>query len=315
MSDKKQQAVPHTNLQLRDCRGAVSVYEIPSATGTMTCYDVFPGVQLCFNCFSTTARLPNQDKKQNIMEINYCRQGRYEGEFEDGTCTFMGEGDFCMNMFHHAPRCSRFPLGYYEGIGIFLDMDRAAVSLKNAMEGLEIDLWSLYRKLGLRNKNFYLPSNPSVSHIFSELCQADSENQMSYYRLKILELMLFLGSDRVAATRKKQKYYPKATVEAVKDIRTRVTRNCQEHIPLEQLADEYSISLSALKNCFRDIYGQPPYAYLKQYRIQRAADLLREEDASVGWIADRVGYTSPGKFTVAFKSVMGCSPSEYRKNL
>lgn len=306
--------VPHTNLRCRSCGDIRSVYEIPSATGDMTCYDVFPGVQICFNQFRTTDPLPCQDSRQNIMEINYCLHGCHECEFADGTSSFIGEGDLCINMFRHAPQGSRLPLGYYEGIGLFLDMEQAPPSLARAMEGVQIDLDGLCEKLRLWTGCFYLPSNPSITHIFSELYQVDSQIQLSYFRIKVLELLLFLGSDRVLESRKTQRYYPKATVDAVKAVKAKMTRNLREYMTLEGLAEEHGISLSALKSCFRDIYGQPPYTYLKQYRVQFAAKLLVEGAKSIGWIADRVGYASAGKFSAAFKSVLGCSPSDYRKN-
>lgn len=45
-----------------------------------------------------------------------------------------------------------------------------------------------------------------------------------------------------------------------------------------------------------------------------AANLLREQnDLSIAQIAGMVGYDSPGKFSSAFKAVMGSTPLSYRK--
>ena len=306
-------SVPHENLHFCSNDGIKSVYKIPSATGAMTCYDIFSGVQICFNDLQTTQSLPSQDSKSNIMEINYCIRGRHECEFSDGTCSFIGEGDLCVNMFHHTPKNARFPLGYYEGIGLFLDMERAPYALAHAMNGVEIDLKALCQKLHLGTDCFFLPSNPSISHIFSDLYDVDPQIKISYFKIKTLELLLFLGSDRVLESKRAQRYYPRFTVDAVKAIKEKMTQEYQTHFTLEELAAEHAISLSSLKNCFRDIYGQTPYAYLKQYRIQRAAKLLCEGGHSIGWIANHVGYGATGKFAAAFKSIMGCPPSEYRK--
>jgi AraC-like DNA-binding protein len=43
-----------------------------------------------------------------------------------------------------------------------------------------------------------------------------------------------------------------------------------------------------------------------------AADLMREEGASVGSVARRVGYGSAFTFSTAFKRAHGTSPSAYR---
>ena len=40
--------------------------------------------------------------------------------------------------------------------------------------------------------------------------------------------------------------------------------------------------------------------------------LVRDENREIREIASCVGYENPGKFSVAFRSVMGVSPAEYR---
>ena len=58
----------------------------------------------------------------------------------------------------------------------------------------------------------------------------------------------------------------------------------------------------------------PIAAYMKEYRVRRAMELLRETDAAVAEIAVRVGYESQGKFARAFKEITGCLPTEYRRS-
>jgi AraC-like DNA-binding protein len=54
-------------------------------------------------------------------------------------------------------------------------------------------------------------------------------------------------------------------------------------------------------------------AYLTNWRIALAADLLRESDATLEAIARRVGYANSFAFSVAFKRVRGMSPSQHRQ--
>ena len=53
---------------------------------------------------------------------------------------------------------------------------------------------------------------------------------------------------------------------------------------------------------------------MKEHRMGRAAQLLRETDESVAKIARAVGYESQSKLTAAFKEYFGVLPKEYRKN-
>ena len=47
---------------------------------------------------------------------------------------------------------------------------------------------------------------------------------------------------------------------------------------LKELALEHNLSLTQLKDGFRQIYGESPYAYLRSYKMHQAAQLLRQSD-------------------------------------
>ena len=73
------------------------------------------------------------------------------------------------------------------------------------------------------------------------------------------------------------------------------------------------INTSSLKSLFKAVYGQPMAAYMKEYRIRIAMELLRQSDEPIAQIAAGIGYESAGKFTRAFPDVAHVLPSEYRK--
>lgn len=69
-----------------------------------------------------------------------------------------------------------------------------------------------------------------------------------------------------------------------------------------------------MKRCFKGVYGDSIYAYMKRYRLQVAERMLRESKLTIGEVADQIGYLNPNKFTSAFCSEYGVPPTEYRKN-
>ncbi|MFQ5525177.1 MAG: AraC family transcriptional regulator [Thermoanaerobaculia bacterium] len=81
---------------------------------------------------------------------------------------------------------------------------------------------------------------------------------------------------------------------------------------LSALARETGVSRAALARRFREVVGEPPMAFLTEWRLALAADLLCEPDATVGTIAPKVGYSSPFALSTAFKRVRGVSPQEHR---
>jgi AraC-like DNA-binding protein len=53
--------------------------------------------------------------------------------------------------------------------------------------------------------------------------------------------------------------------------------------------------------------------FLAGWRVALAADLLLEPGATIGSVADRVGYGSPFALSAAFKRLRGVSPREHRR--
>ncbi len=78
------------------------------------------------------------------------------------------------------------------------------------------------------------------------------------------------------------------------------------------LAAEIGVSRAALARRFHDLVGEPPMTFLTGWRLALAADLLCEPDATVGTVAEKVGYSSPFALSAAFKRVRGISPQEHR---
>jgi AraC-like DNA-binding protein len=81
---------------------------------------------------------------------------------------------------------------------------------------------------------------------------------------------------------------------------------------VEALSDRAGVSRAALARRFNELVGEPPMAFLTGWRIALAADLLLEPDATVGSVAEQVGYGSPFALSTAFKRLRGMSPKQYR---
>lgn len=78
------------------------------------------------------------------------------------------------------------------------------------------------------------------------------------------------------------------------------------------LAREVGVSRATLARRFADEVGETPMAYVTEWRMALAADLLREPDATVAGVARQVGYGTGFALSAAFSRVRGISPSEHR---
>ena len=108
-------------------------------------------------------------------------------------------------------------------------------------------------------------------------------------------------------------YFYKSQVEKVKAIMSFMTNEPERHFTMEELSEKFDISTSALKQCFKGVYGTAIYTYMRNYRMDLAASLLTQTDEPITVIAGKVGYTNTSKFSEAFKKVKGKTPLEYRK--
>ena len=78
------------------------------------------------------------------------------------------------------------------------------------------------------------------------------------------------------------------------------------------LAAKVGVSRAAFARRFTALLGQPPMAYLAEWRLTLAADLLREPTATVAAVARKVGYANAFALSVAFKRVHGVTPTQHR---
>ena len=83
---------------------------------------------------------------------------------------------------------------------------------------------------------------------------------------------------------------------------------------IDELAQEIGLSRSALTERFARYLGQGPMAYLTDWRLELAAESLRNTSRSVLQIAGEVGYESEAAFNRAFKRRFLLPPARYRKS-
>jgi AraC-like DNA-binding protein len=82
---------------------------------------------------------------------------------------------------------------------------------------------------------------------------------------------------------------------------------------VESLAARASMSRSAFASHFQQAFGQPPLGALHEIRMQRAAQLLRNDRRiPVAQVAHDVGFRSRSRFSEAFKARFALTPAVFR---
>jgi AraC-like DNA-binding protein len=82
---------------------------------------------------------------------------------------------------------------------------------------------------------------------------------------------------------------------------------------LQELSAASSMSVTHLCRYFKKVTGQTITEYIKRYRVDRAKELLIEDEKSITWIAYEVGFESHSYFDRIFHEVTRLTPQEFRK--
>lgn len=296
---------------------ACTTFHIANETGTgeITCYPVLAGIELFYNDMHIAYCNQKQSTAKNVIEINHCREGRYECSFGENSCCYMAEGDLSIGALTRKKSYSSFPLSHYHGITIIINMDGIIPEVRSIMEMLGIELEKIHTYICKANRCCIMRANPSIEHIFSELYFVREQRKSGYMKIKILELLLFLSDLDTRQEVIQTEYYNQKQVSLIKEIADFITADITKHYTIEQLAEKYNISPTALKKCFRGVYGSSVYAYLRMYRLQTAGRLLKETALRITEIAEKTGYDNPNKLSSAFKQIYGVSPTDFRKGV
>ena len=104
-------------------------------------------------------------------------------------------------------------------------------------------------------------------------------------------------------------------MQQVEQIHKYMERSYHENITLTALAEQYHMDASYLSRTFSQKYGETIIAFLTRIRMEKAAELMKDQDKKLETISFLVGYDDYNYFSRVFRKKMGCSPREYRNNL
>lgn len=92
-----------------------------------------------------------------------------------------------------------------------------------------------------------------------------------------------------------------------------IAQHYQDDIGVADIAQSTGLNRSYFGKVFKVATGKTPQQYLIDYRMTKAAELLKLTALSVGEVGAAVGYPNQLHFSRAFKAANGLSPREWRK--
>ncbi|MDF2662814.1 MAG: transcriptional regulator, AraC family [Paenibacillus sp.] len=89
----------------------------------------------------------------------------------------------------------------------------------------------------------------------------------------------------------------------------------EQNYTLDQLCDIFAISRTGLKMIFKEHTGIGAMEYFNRLKVDRAKQLIREENGNISSIAESLGYSSIHHFSKQFKRIADMTPSEYARSI
>ena len=101
----------------------------------------------------------------------------------------------------------------------------------------------------------------------------------------------------------------------IKYLREYVENNYTFDISMQEVAEDMVYSDAYFSKLFKQYFNQNFTAYLTEYRIKKAKELLTDTNNSIKDISRMVGYEDSNYFAKIFKRIVGEIPSKFRENL
>ena len=267
---------------------------------------VMPGAGAClFSLREGPVSLPLRLEPLHF-EALFCQAGAVTLTRRDGSALTAGPGQVLLltDVSSITGASAEVPLS---GVLVAVDARNAKESLQticHLLGGLTLDTNRVRQWMASRGGCAVEGPTPWSRAAFAQLERLPQKERARWCVWKSVELLYLLCA-------------PQEPVAGQAGNLEEVARYMEEHLdePLSipQLSRRAFLSPTAFKAAFRQRYGLAVHAWLRQRRMDRAAQLLRGSSLTVLEVAQSVGYSSGSQFSTAFRERYGTSPGKFRK--
>lgn len=266
------------------------------------------------------------------MEIRFIRNGTHPLKFLyvlEGELTHLFNGDKKANKlekFQQSIVASKSKIGhvlrFYKNLEILLnslEINRKKFypKLECSIDEMEKGLRELFKDVDARNTYYHegyynlelsdlfqqvqeLKCEPGIRKIFLEgmVFQMLYEELHQYYTEKNSRDKVLLRKNEIAAIE-----------EAVLIIQNEIS-----NLPnIREIAYRVGLNSNKLQDGFKRMYGTTVNKYIREKRIEKAGEYLRNTNLNISEISDKLGLSSRSYFSKIFRNKYGLTPVEFRK--
>lgn len=161
---------------------------------------------------------------------------------------------------------------------------------------------------------FFVGDTYDFPAFFSRLWQVQEDQNIGYEN--DIRYLLTRFAARLSNTPVEKEHQPSVRevrdMERMKAMLSFLEAHYAEELSLEQIAESAGVSVTECMRCFRRNIGVSPIRFLKERRLQYAADMLRHTKQNISEIATSCGFLDMSYFTKAFRQLYDTTPTAYR---
>jgi len=167
-----------------------------------------------------------------------------------------------------------------------------------------------------KDKKYYSQEgvSPAIAVILSQIMNYNLNPSIKelYIKGKVYELIaLYFNKSDDADIEQCPFLVDEDNVRRIRKAKEIIISRMAEPPTLAELSKEIGLSLKKLKEGFKQIYGDPVFTFLFDYKMEYARKMLETGRHNVNEVGLKVGYSTASHFISAFKKKYGTTPKKY----
>eukprot|EP00831_Metopus_contortus_P021450 TRINITY_DN19598_c0_g2_i1.p2 TRINITY_DN19598_c0_g2~~TRINITY_DN19598_c0_g2_i1.p2 ORF type:complete len:271 (-),score=64.14 TRINITY_DN19598_c0_g2_i1:688-1500(-) len=160
------------------------------------------------------------------------------------------------------------------------------------------------------------PDSPAKQCLLNQIlnCPYAGGMRKLFLESRVMELIAMQVHDYILSENRGHPGQPQlcpADMERVRHARDILILDLENPPNLPELAALAGINEKKLKTGFRQLYSTSVFGYFREYRMQKAYEMLQQGNHNVTEVAYAVGYQSLSHFSMAFRELFGILPKDF----
>ncbi|PAD28797.1 AraC family transcriptional regulator [Paenibacillus sp. 7523-1] len=196
------------------------------------------------------------------------------------------------------------------------DMDGTVLAIQDVVSTIKEGLYSAEysRIILLKMVSIYADC---INQVRWQPAEASSMNlykqYSSFYNInRYSEWMTDLVTEFITHMEKRSEVRSPDTISAVKAY---VREHISGDLTLDHVAEQVYISPKYLSKIFKEETGIAYSEYVTNQRMERARELIAQQEFTIEQVASTVGYRTSAYFIKKFKEIHGCTPKNFMRSL